>query len=212
MKKELSDYHNPFEANEDFEKALAEYTGAKGVIVTDSCTHAIELGLRYSPPKMYATIPEHTHYSVPMTLKMLGIEYMFTDDEWENEYRIQGSSVYDSAMYFSKDMFQTENPAQSKILCVSFGPGTALDLGGGGAILTNNKPAYEWLKNAASHGRDLSKSDWKDQKEFTLGYRYYMRPADAILGLEKLSNNEITDLSANRYTNYPNLRDVEINT
>jgi len=211
MKKELSDYHNPFEANEEFEKALAEYTGAKGVIVVDSCTHAIELGLRYSPPKMYATIPEQAHFSTAMTLKMLGIEYMFTDDEWEKEYRIHGSTVYDAAQFFEKDMFEAE-PGKSKIQCISFGPGSPMDLGGGGAILTNNKVAYEWLKNAASHGRDLSISHENDQKEFTLGYRYYMRPADAVLGLHKLAENEVTDLSDNRYTNYSNLREVEINT
>jgi len=212
MKKELSDYHNPLEANDDFEKALAEFTGANGVVVVDSCTHAIELGLRYAKPKMYATLPQNTHFTVPMTLANLGIEYMFTEDNWENEYRIEGSNVYVAANQLAKDMFQTENPNQRKIICLSFGPGAPLDLGGGGAILTNDKKAYDWLKLAANDGRDLSLSNWRDQKVFKqLGFHYGMRPADAVRGIDMLADNEFNEQKQDRYSNYPDMREVLLN-
>jgi dTDP-4-amino-4,6-dideoxygalactose transaminase len=211
MKKELSDYNNPLEANEDFEKALAKFTGASGVVVTDSVEHALELGLRYSKPKMYATIPPNAHFSVPMLLQKLGIEFMYSDDKWENEYRINGSIVYNASQHLAKDMFQTETPVQKKIVCLSLGPGTPMGLEGGGAILTNNREAYDYFKLAANDGRDLAISNWEDQKEFYLGYHYGMRPADAIAGFEKLANEEIADLGVNGYGNYPDLRDIVIN-
>jgi len=211
MKKEISDYSNPYDAVSEFEKELAEFTGASGVIATDSCSHAIELGLRYTMPKLYATIPAHTYLSVPMTLKKLGIEYMMTDEEWDKDYRIEGSIVYDSARRFEKDMFQLDNPNQKKIVCLSFGHGKPLEIGHGGAILTNDKKAYEWLKRASYDGRDLSFDRWIDQKEFVVGYHYMMRPEDAVIGLNKLANNEITDLGDKGYKSYPDLREITIN-
>jgi len=210
MKKEITDYANPFDANDEFEKVLGEFTGAKGVIATDSCTHAVELGLRWSMPKMYATIPPHVHHTIPMTLKKLGIEYMFSEDDWENEHRIQGSTVYTSAKHLSKDMFQTENPNQLKILCVSFADDAALAIGHGGAILTNDKKAYNWLKLAAYDGRDRQAIDLSKDSDTTDGYHYGMRPSDALIGLEKLANGEILDLR-DRYKDYSNMQEVLLN-
>jgi len=209
--KELSDYRTPEGALYEFEAELSKFVGATGVIVTDSCTNAIELGLRYSTPKMYATIPPNCHFTIPMTLKKLGIEYMTSEDNWENEFRIQGSSVYVAENTLAKDMFQTENPAQKKIVCISLGPDSPLGLEGGGAILTNDKAAYEYLKLAANNGRDLKVDNWEDQKEFTVGYNYGMRPADAIAGLNKLANEEINS-SDYGYKNYPDISGLEINT
>jgi len=211
MKKDISDYNNPFEAIDEFEKALAEFTGAKGVVVTDSCTHAIELGLRYNMPKMYATLPEHTYLSIPMTLEKLGIEYMFTEDKWDEGYRIEGSIVYDYARHFAEGMFETDTPVQKRIMCLSFGHGKPLEIGHGGAILTNDREAYEWLKRAVYDGRDLTISPWEDQKTFDVGYHYMMRPEDAVIGLNKLANGEITDLGGKGYKNYPDLREITIN-
>jgi hypothetical protein len=211
MKKELSGYKNPNDAITEFETELAKFTGATGVIATDSCSQAIELGLRYAKPKMYATIPPQVHFTVPMILKRLGIEYMVSEDNWEKEFRICGSNVYVAANTLEKDMFHLENPNQRKIVCLSFGPESPMRLGGGGAILTNDKKAYEWLKLAANNGRDATIDYWEDQKEFTVGYDYGMRPADAIAGLEKLANNEINNLDYG-YENYPDISELKINT
>ena len=200
MKKSIEDYTNPFEAVDEFEKAIAEFVNPNpdkkslGVIATDSCTHAIELGLRFAMPKMYATIPEQTYLSVPMTLEKLGIEYMYTEVEWDTEYRIEGSIVYDSARQFAPDLFELENPNQKKIVCVSFGHGKPLDIGHGGAIITNSKEAYDWLMLAANDGSYRTITPWSEQKEINVGYHYTMRLEDALIGLNKLSNGDITDL------------------
>jgi len=207
MKRSIKDFKNPFDAITEFEKALAEFTGALGVIVTDSCTHAIELGLRYKTPKLYATIPSHTYISIPMTLMKLNVEFMYTEDKWENEYRIEGSRVYDSANYFEKDMFQPEL-GDRRLTCLSFGHGKPFEIGHGGAILTNDKPAHDWLKRAVYDGRDLSVSPWQDQKEFDMGYHYMMRPEDCVEGLNKLASGEF---GAKTKSEYPNLKDITIN-
>lgn len=191
----------------DFEKALAEFTGAPFVITTDSCTHAIELGLRYQKPKMYATIPKKTHFSVPMTLRNLGIEYMFTDDEWEKEYRIEGSIVWDSANYFEKDMFKVEI-GKSKLMCISFSSASPLNLGVGGAILTNDRKAAAWLTLAANGGRDLDIVCWEDQKEFNIGYQYYMKHADC-----EAANLLLTAGNFNKpHYGYPDLSNIVFNS
>ncbi len=191
----------------DFEKALAEFTGAPFVITTDSCTHAIELGLRYKMPKMYATIPEETHFSIPMTLRNLGIEFMFTEDKWEKEYRIEGSTVWDSANLFEKDMFKVEM-GKSKLQCISFATDAPLAVGAGGAILTNDRKAAEWLRKAANGGRDLEIAYWEDQKEFDVGYRYFMRKDDCAIGLDLLEDEKFKSVSYG----YPNLREFTFNT
>ena len=54
----------------DFESALAEYTGAPFVVVTDGCTHAIELCMRYENVKE-CQFSAYTYLSVPMVLRHL---------------------------------------------------------------------------------------------------------------------------------------------
>ncbi len=220
MQKDIDDFSNPFDAIEEFENTLSEFTGAPGVILTDSCTHAMELGLRYNKPKMYASIPAHTYLSVPMTLLKLGIDYLHTDEEWDTHYRIQGSDVWDCANYFKKDMFEKNPGLGTKFMCLSFGHGKPLEIGHGGAILTDNKKAYRWFKRAAYDGRNLSVSPWEDQEEFDIGYHYMMRPEDAVKGLNMMSVDKIMDILTdgkdatvnNRgYENYPDLRKIKIN-
>jgi len=209
--KTINDYENPFDACKEFENALIEFTGAPGVIVTDCCTHAIELGLRYKKPEYYATIPKHTYLSVPMTLHKLDIDFAYRDEEWDKVYRIEGSNVWDAARMFEKDMFRVDR--KTKILCVSFGHGKPLEIGHGGAILTNDRKFYEWARKAVYDGRDFEKyPNWHDQKVFDLGFHYHMRPEDAIIGLNKLSNNDIIDLGEKGYKKYPDLSEITINT
>ena len=50
-----------------FELALAEFTGAPYVVMTDCCTHAIELCLRYDKIKQ-CTFTPYTYLSIPMTM------------------------------------------------------------------------------------------------------------------------------------------------
>ena len=203
--KTIADYTNPFDALEEFSKALSEFTGAKGVILTDSCTHAMELGLRYKRPNLYATLPKHTYVSVLMTLEKLDIAYGFDEEEWDKQYRIGGTHVWDCARRFEKDMYES-----GKIMCLSFGHNKPLEIGHGGAILTNDKQFYNWATRAAYDGRDLKISPWGDQKEFKLGFHYNMRPEDAVIGLNLLESGTIKELDGAGYKQYPDLSEITI--
>jgi dTDP-4-amino-4,6-dideoxygalactose transaminase len=62
-----------FRALFDFESALAEYTGAPYVVLTDGCTHALELCFRYDVVKQ-TRFTAYTYLSVPMLMHHLGID------------------------------------------------------------------------------------------------------------------------------------------
>ena len=57
-----------------FEQALADFTGAPYAVMTDCCTHAIELCLRYDRIRS-CSFTAFTYLSVPMTMHKLGIRY-----------------------------------------------------------------------------------------------------------------------------------------
>jgi dTDP-4-amino-4,6-dideoxygalactose transaminase len=81
-----------------------------------------------------------------------------------------------------------------------------LEIGRGGAILTDNKGAYDWFKKASYDGRDLNIHPWQDQKEFQVGYHYMMRPEECIIGLNKLN---IQDINNKPYI-YPDISNINI--
>jgi dTDP-4-amino-4,6-dideoxygalactose transaminase len=54
-----------------FEQELAEFTGAPYAIMTDCCTHAIELCLRYDRVQECEFTP-YTYLSIPMTHAQIG--------------------------------------------------------------------------------------------------------------------------------------------
>ena len=189
-----------------FEKALSEYTGAPYVVLTDSCTHAIELCLRMSKPAS-CTIPSKTYLSIPMTFHKLDISLSYdTYCDWEYEYRITPTNIWDSARALDKDMYKV-----GALQCLSFGHTKRLEIGHGGAILTNNSYYYKKLKMMAYDGRDLSISPWQNQIKFDIGYHYNMRLEDAQKGLQMLKNNQLKD-KATQIVDYPDCSELEINT
>lgn len=201
----LSDYAQPFDAIKDFENALCEYTGAKHAITTDCCTHAIELCFRLQPEIEHVEFPAHTYLSVIMTMHKLGIAYTLTPDDWRNEYQFKGSNIYDSARFFSKNMYV---PGTVKTL--SFGRTKPLQLGTGGCILLDDDYMAEKLYRMRYDGRAIHEYDpWIKQKIFEVGYHYYMRPETAVLGLNKLANREFTNQKKEFY-NYPDCRNIQI--
>ena len=76
-------WDNLFEIIKIFEKKISHYTGAPYVTVTDSCTHALELALRYEKPNKKIQIPNYTYISVPMTLTKLNIDFEFVEKKWQ---------------------------------------------------------------------------------------------------------------------------------
>lgn len=197
----IRNYKNPFNAILDFENKLADYTSAPYVVTTDCCTHAIELCFRYKQflnnTPHAITIPKQTYISVPMVFHKLNIPYVLIDNNWRSEYNFGFTNVWDSARILTQRMYR---PGQMQ--CLSFGRTKPLEVGRGGAILLDDKKAYNWLKRASYDGRDLNINPWQDQKEFQVGYHYTMRPEECIDALNKLNNGEINN--TNHYS-YPDI-------
>lgn len=197
---ELSDYDNPFDAIADFENKLATYTGSPYAVATDCCTHAMELCLRYLKPSETITIPYRTYLSVPMLMHKLQLDYEIEEYEWEGRYQLGNTSIWDSARMLEVNMYLPD-----QFQCLSFGRTKPLEIGRGGAILTDNKEAYKWFKKASYDGRDISISPWEDQKEFQVGYHYMMRPEECIDGINGFGNIN------NAYSHtYPDIRKINI--
>jgi dTDP-4-amino-4,6-dideoxygalactose transaminase len=183
-----------------FEQALAEYTGAPYTVMTDCCTHAIELCLRYQKPT-HCAFTAFTYLSIPMTMHKLGIEYRLIPEVWTGEYQFHGTRVWDSARRLERGMYRS-----GQMQCVSFGHNKPLQIGHGGAILLDDKEAYGVLLQQRYDGRDLAIAPWQAQRSFMVGYHYRPTIEDARIGLEKLYFvNEPP-----KYHDYPDLRDIEI--
>lgn len=181
-----------------FERALCEFTGAPYAVMTDCCTHALELCLRLEVPKR-VEIPARTYISVPMTLRKLDMPYIFQDVDWAGEYQIVGTRIWDSARKLSMGMYR-----QGQLQCLSFGYDKPLEIGHGGAILLDDALAYKRLIRQRYDGRELSISPWQDQKVFEMGYHYRPTIEDAVRGLELLPTVDQTV----KYKQYPDLREI----
>lgn len=193
-----------FEKFKQFEIALGEYTGAPHVVLTDCCTHAVELCLRLKGTGI-ATLPYKSYISIPMTMHKLGIDYHYdTEVEWQYEYRIGLTSIWDSARGFDKGMCRA-----SHMQCLSFGHSKRLEIGHGGAIITTNKQDADQLRLMAYDGRDLSISPWQDQKVFRVGYHYKPSIEDCEKGIYMLANN-ILKTKESQQVAYPDLTEIKI--
>lgn len=189
-----------FDRIQEFEQALAEYTGAPYAIMTDCCTHAIELCLRYQKPGNCA-FTAFTYLSVPMTMHKLGIEYRLIPEVWTGEYRFHGTTIWDSARRLERGMYRA-----GQMQCLSFGYTKPLQIGRGGAILLDDQAAYNTMIEQRYDGRKLSVTPWQEQKTFMVGYHYRPTPEEAAIGLIKLPN--VDELP--KYHQYPDLRDITI--
>jgi dTDP-4-amino-4,6-dideoxygalactose transaminase len=171
-----------FEKIKQFEDALAEFTGAPYAIMTDCCTHAIELCLRHDQIQS-CSFTAFTYLSVAMTMHKLGIKYSLENESWTGEYQIHDTRIWDSARRLEKDMYRP-----GTMQCLSFGHGKPLHIGRGGAILLDDKAAYDALICMRYDGRNLNIKPWQDQKEFRVGYHYKPTPEEAVQGLTALES------------------------
>jgi dTDP-4-amino-4,6-dideoxygalactose transaminase len=189
-----------FEKIAEFESALAKFTGAPYAVMTDCCTHAIELCLRVDRVKR-CSIPAHTYLSVPMTLHKLDIAFDYNDIDWLGEYQLTGTRVWDSARLLKQDMYRP-----GMLQCLSFGYDKPLAIGRGGAILTDDVEVYNVLKRQCYDGRDLTISPWENQKTFRIGYHYRPTIEEAVRALELLPTVD----QEPKPKQYPNLREIII--
>jgi dTDP-4-amino-4,6-dideoxygalactose transaminase len=168
-----------FQALFEFESALAEYTGAPYVVLTDGCTHALELCFRYDGIRE-TRFTAYTYLSVPMLMHHLGIEFSLTDETWSGEYQFENTRVWDSARRLEPGMYR---PGQFQ--CLSFGWTKPLQLGKVGAILLDDPEAYRVMSRQRSDGRDLH-IPWETETDLILGYHYCPTLELCAQGLELL--------------------------
>lgn len=176
--------HNPYKIVKMFEEELSEYTGAPYVITVDSCTNALFLCCKYLSVSE-VTIPSKTYLSVPMSIIQSGAEVVFDKKEitnhWSGLYQLKPYPIYDSAKRFTSNMY-----IPGSYMCLSFHMKKHLNIGKGGAILTDNKEAYDWFKKARYEGR--SEKFYKEDSVEQLGWNMYMTPQEAAQGLCLMQN------------------------
>jgi dTDP-4-amino-4,6-dideoxygalactose transaminase len=186
-----------------FEKELAEFTGAPYAIMTDCCTHAIELCVRYEKVnECYFTA--YTYLSIPMLFRKLGPNYMLLDEQWTGEYQFHNTRIWDSARRLEKNMYRP-----GMMQCLSFGQGKPIQIGRGGAILLDDKVAYQTMLAQRYDGRDLTISPWHEQKVFMVGYHYKPSIEEAMRGSELLKGYAVYPAKP-LHVKYPDLREITI--
>jgi dTDP-4-amino-4,6-dideoxygalactose transaminase len=192
-----------FDKIKKFEDELAEFTGAPYAVMTDCCTHAIELCLRHDRVAEVVMTP-YTYLSIPMTMHKLGIKYYYREEEWAGEYRFHGTRIWDSARRLEQGMYRSGMKQ-----CLSFGHDKPLHIGRGGAILLDDRQAYEAIIRMRYDGRNLNISPWQTQKTFRVGYHYRPTPEEAMQGLALLEGlrYECPPIKA---VQYPDLRLITI--
>ena len=162
-----------------FEQQVAEFFGAPYAIAVDSCTHGVELALRYTQVD-HITVPKHTYLSIPFLANKLWIDLFWKDENWVDYYYLT-DKVIDAAVLWKPNSY-----IPGTFMGVSFQYQKHLSLGRGGIILTDDKEAAVQLKKMSYDGR-IPNVPWREQNIDTVGYHYYMTPEVAQNGLDKLS-------------------------
>jgi len=170
-----------YKITEDFEKALADYTGAPYVVTVDNQSNGLFLALMYEKiTGQEITIPSRTYPSVPCEIIHAGGRVKFSTVEGKTlkgAYQLKPSNVWDSALSFTSKMYN-----RGTHMCISFtGPYKHFKLSKGGAILTDNHEAYLWFKRARYSGR--RECSYHDDNLDMLGWNFYMMPELAARGL-----------------------------
>jgi len=191
-----------FQKVTEFEQRIAEFFGAPYAVAVDSCTHGVELCLRYKNSS-YMYVPVHTYLSIPMLAKKLNIQFYWSSDPWENYYEII-DKIYDAAVLWERDSY-----IPGTMMSLSFQFQKHLNLGRGGMILLDDKEAHEQLTRMSYDGRDRD-IPWRDQNIKTYGYHYYMTPETAVLGLARLEEAINTKPRKWVMSDWPNLSLMEV--
>jgi dTDP-4-amino-4,6-dideoxygalactose transaminase len=177
---------NVYDITNEFEKRLADYTGAPYVVTVDNQSNALFLALYYeyhvnkSLTTDEITIPSRTYPSVPCEIIHAGLKVNFKPVKGKTlkgAYQLEGSNVWDSALRFTSEMYMPGTH-----MCVSFtGPYKHFKLSKGGAILTDNYEAYLWFRRARYSGR--RECSYHDDHFDMLGWNFYMMPELAARGV-----------------------------
>ena len=192
-----------FKIIKEFENAIAHFYGSPYAISVDSCTHAIELCLRYQNIEKIV-IPNRTYLSIAFLAHKIGIDLEWRREDWVNYYYLGGTNIIDAAVLWEQNSY-----LPGTLMCLSFQYQKHLSLGRGGMILTDNENTRDELKLMSYDGRkpDLP---WRDQNISSVGYHYYMTPETAQLGLKKLPEAIKTKPRKWTIEDWPDLQKMDI--
>jgi dTDP-4-amino-4,6-dideoxygalactose transaminase len=176
---------NVYNVTKDFESVLSDYTNAPYVVTVDNQSNALFLCLMYENVKnKEVSIPSRTYPSVPCEIIHAGGKVVFEDVEGETlkgAYQLKPTKVWDSALRFTNNMY-----IPNTHMCLSFtGPYKHLKLSKGGAILTDDKDAYEWFKRSRYSGR--RECSYHEDNLDMIGWNFYMIPELATRGLHLMT-------------------------
>jgi dTDP-4-amino-4,6-dideoxygalactose transaminase len=189
----------------EFEDKIAEFFNAPYAVAVDSCTHGIELCLRYTK-ETKISVPKRTYLSVPFLAEKLNIERIWRDEDWEDYYTLNygDKRIIDAAV-----LWRNSSYIPNTYMCLSFQYQKHLSLGRGGMILLDNEYDAHQLKKMSYDGR-LPLIPWREQNIDTIGYHYYMTPETAKLGMEKLETAIKTEPRKWVTNDWPDLTKMDI--
>lgn len=194
-----------FELISQFENKISEFFGSPHAVAVDSCTHGIELCLRYTKEKKI-NVPKRTYLSVPFLAEKIGLEREWRDEEWEDYYILNygEKKIIDAAVLWGRDTY-----IPNTFMCISFQYQKHLSLGRGGIILVDDKKDFINLKKMSYDGR-LPDIPWREQDIDTVGFHYYMTPETAQLGLNKLEEAIKNKPKKWKVTDWPDLTQMTV--
>lgn len=199
---------SPYQVVKDFERAVAEYTGAPYVVAVNSCSAALMLAVAWHIRKNddainavlgkpVISIPRHTYLSVPMSIIHAGGRPTFRDEDWLGAYQLKPLPVWDSARWFTSGMYDGTHQewhvlrgtlipqGRGQMLCTSHHWSKTLGIQQGGCILHDDPEADAWLRRARFDGRTEGVAP-KDDNITQVGWHCYMSPEVAAEGLVRL--------------------------
>jgi len=196
--------HNPYKIVKMFEEEIADYTGAPYAISVDSCTSALFLCCKYLEVND-VIIPSKTYLSVPQSIINSGGNVLFdpSSNDWRGIYQLKPYPIYDAAKRFTSNMY-----IPNTFMCLSFHIKKHLKIGKGGMILTDNKDAVDWFKEARYEGRSEKLYHEDDIKN--IGWNMYMTPQEASHGLSLMQNIEWSYPDLDENNGYRDLRDFSL--
>jgi dTDP-4-amino-4,6-dideoxygalactose transaminase len=191
-----------FEVVQDFETQIASFFGAPFAVAVDSCTHGIELALRYSQA-VEISVPKRTYLSIPFLAHKLGLDLVWRDDEWVDYYYLT-DDIVDAAVLWKANSYIPDT-----MMGISFQYQKHLSLGRGGVLLLDDEQAAMDIKKMSYDGR-LPNIPWRDQNISTTGFHYYMTPETAQLGIEKLDLAIAATPRRWVVTDWPDLTEMDV--
>ena len=191
-----------FQIVQEFEKEVAKFFGAPFAVAVDSCTHGIELALRYTNANKIS-VPKRTYISIPFLASKLNIELEWRDEDWLDYYYVT-DKVVDAAVLWKQNSY-----IPNTMMGISFQYQKHLSLGRGGILLLDDEDVAIEIKKMSYDGR-LPIIPWREQNISTVGYHYYMTPETAKLGLDKLPSAIETQPRQWVVSDWPDLTEMKV--